>query len=282
MGTPDPVSPAGLAAWLELLLELDRFPVGIRLLASREEYLKSEAMESPAGLPYCGAVSRASRGQSLKMSPENSGCAAGARALGMEETPEEVSSGRRHRDLGVYRDLEVSAAVARDMVYLSRRTAGVELRPLGEHPEPPDVVLVVTTPYNAMRILQGYAYHRGQLKEMKMTGMCAICQECTSFPLEKDTVNLSMLCSGTRCVGRWGKEEMAVGIPWRYMAEIVDGLRLTAGPMEPDPDKERIRIRLEECGVEEKVDLPGSHNYYTGAYGTREQLNRRKNRKTGP
>ena len=43
--------------------------------------------------------------------------------------------------------------------------------------------------------------------------MQALCEECTTRPFESNEVNISMLCSGTRCVAQWQKDELRIGIP---------------------------------------------------------------------
>jgi uncharacterized protein (DUF169 family) len=232
------------AEWLDILLELPRKPVGIRFLLTQDDFDNCEATALAGGMPY--------------------------------SVSEEAISGSRHAKLGVYENLGVSRTVARDMVYCAHRCVGVEIRPLAEYEKnPPDIIILVSTPYNIMRVVQGYAYHHGQLTNVKVTGMCAICQECTSYPHERNMPNLSMLCSGTRCVAQWGKEEMAVGIPYHYLGRILSGLQHTVNPIEPNPDKERIAQRLNAAGLAVEMDIVLGKNYYTNAYGTPAQIAKR-------
>ncbi|WP_312421292.1 DUF169 domain-containing protein [Anaerospora hongkongensis] len=266
------------AAWLDILLDLRRKPAGIRFLLTEADYAASKAPELTGGMPYCTAVKWAGAGRSCKMDAAHGACFAASRALGMAEVGEEALSGSRHAKLGVYENLAVSRSVAKDMVYCAHQCHGVEIMPLEAYDETnkPDVVVLVTTPHNAMRLTQGYAYHNGQLKDIKMAGMCAICQECTSYPFEKNRPNISMLCSGTRCVAQWAKDELGVGIPYHQLGQVISGLQKTVNPMEANEDKQRIARRLAEAGRSEALEIVFSHNYYTGAYGTPEQLARRK------
>ncbi|WP_051296735.1 DUF169 domain-containing protein [Anaeroarcus burkinensis] len=270
--------PKNDALWLDALLELRRKPVGIRFLLTEDDYRASNAAELRGGMPYCTAVKRASEGRSYKMDAAHCACFAASRALGMAEVGEEAISGSRHAKLGVYENLCVSRSVAQDMVYCAHKCVGVEIMPLDAFDENhnPDVAVIVTIPHNAMRLTQGYAYHHGQLQDIKMAGMCAICQECTSYPFERNIPNLSMLCSGTRCVAQWGKDEMGFGIPYHQLAELIRGLRATVNPMEANEDKQRIAKRLEDSKLDEKQEIVYNHNYFTGAYGTPGQLARRK------
>lgn len=269
------------ALWLNILLELRRKPVGIKFLLAKTDYEASKAPELIGGMPYCTAVKWAAEGRSCRMDAAHCACFAASRALGLAEVSAEAVSGSRHAALGVYENLCVSRAVAKDMVYCVHKCTGVEIMPLEAYDEnnKPDVVVIVTTPHNAMRFTQGYAYHSGQLKEIKLSGMCAICQECTSYTFEMNKPNLSMLCSGTRCVAQWGKDEMGIGIPYHQLEAVIDGLRKTVNPMEQDEDKRRIALRLVENGKSGAMEIIFSQNYYTGAYGTPEQLARRKKNK---
>ncbi len=266
------------ALWLDILLDFRRKPVGIRFLLTEADYASSKAPELTGGMPYCTAVKWAGEGRSCKMDAAHGACSAASRALGMAEIGEEVYSGSRHAKLGVYENLGVSRSIAKDMVYCAHKCYGVEIMPLEAYDEAnkPDVVVIVTTPHNAMRLIQGYAYHRGQLKEIKMAGMCAVCQECTSYPFEKNMPNISMLCSGTRCVAQWAKDELGVGIPYHQLGQVISGLKKTVNPMEANEDKQRIAQRLAAAGQSDALEIVFSHNYFTGAYGTPEQLARRK------
>ena len=267
----------GQATWLEILLELSKKPVGIRFVLGQTEFSQNSLPEPKTGMPYCTAVMRATQGQSLKMDAGHCACIAGSRALGLAETSEEAYSGRRHRDLGVYKDLCISRSIAKDMVYCVHDCAGVEIKPLQCYSSMvPDVLVMIVNPYTAMRIVQAYAYHYGQLKTIKMAGMCAICQECTSYAYEKNTLNLSMLCSGTRRVGKWGKDELALGVPYHYVDSLIDGLKRTVTPMEQDKDKDRIARKLCEKGLQDEVTIKKNQNYYKGAFGTPSRIARKK------
>ncbi|MCB2215834.1 DUF169 domain-containing protein [Desulfofustis glycolicus] len=264
------------AVWLDSLLELSRKPVGIRFVLDQEEFDQTDLPEPKTGLPYCTAVMKATRGQSYKLDFGHSSCIAGSRALGIAKPVEEAYSGKRHRALGVYKNLCISRSVAKDMVYCVRHCKGVEIQPLEAYaPLPPDVVVMIVNPYTAMRIVQAWAYHFGQLKNIKMVGNCAICQECTSYPHEENTFNLSMLCSGTRRFGRWGKDELAMGLPYHYVKDVIDGLKQTVTPMEQDKDKDRITKALSEKGLHNEVTIQKGQNYYKGAYGTPDRMARR-------
>lgn len=257
------------AKWLDILLDLERQPVGIKFHLYDFDYKSAKSEETKAGMTYCTAVKNATLSKGCKMTVEHMACFSSARALGLMEKDDDSISGYRHYRMGVYKDLCVSRNIAREMVYCQHKAYGVEIAPLSDYVSyDPDVVIVITNPYNAMRITQGYAYHHGHIKNAQFSGMQAICQELTTRPFERNEVNISMLCSGTRCVGQWGKDELGIGIPFNKLSLIVDGLKNTFNHMDQNPEKRLIENKLKKYGLEEEVNIIYGKNYYTGTFGT--------------
>ena len=64
---------------------------------------------------------------------------------------------------------------------------GVEIAPLSDYVSyDPDVVIMITNPYNAMRITQGYAYHNGPIKNFNL-------MECKHFAKNVQHVLLKIM-----------------------------------------------------------------------------------------
>ena len=261
--------------WLNVMLDLKRAPVGIRFLYDPNDYAQCTQPNPTVPVPYCVAVKNAAMGKPCKLSLEHIACLSGARVLGLLKPEDDIVdfndiiSGRRHAQMGLYADYCISRQVAKDMTYCAHKVYGVEIAELSLYQSyQPDIVIIVTNPLNAMRLIQGYAYHYGQLKNIKVTGNQAFCQECTSYPFETNQTNISLLCSGTRRVARWDDEEMGIGIPYNQLEKIVDGIRQTATPMADNNAKERIFARAQAKNVTEELNLKHNNNYYTGGYGT--------------
>ncbi|MDR1774743.1 MAG: DUF169 domain-containing protein, partial [Clostridioides sp.] len=124
----------------------------------------------------------------------------------------------------------------------------------------PEIVIMVTKPYNIMRITQGYSYHFGMPKEINFIGNQAICLECTARPYVVDDMNISMLCIGTRHRSGWKDEEMAVGIPYSKFEKVVEGIFETVNIMENNKNKKNIAEKFKEYGYEFEIEL--NSNYY--------------------
>jgi uncharacterized protein (DUF169 family) len=152
---------------LNYLLELKRQVVGISFLRTKEDFDAHTAPATDKLVPYCRSVQQATEGVSVKLTIDNFGCPASAVALGLIENDEYSASGQKHANMGVYKDIEVSKAIADDMVYCRESSYGIAVEPIQAWTQAPDVLLVITTPFNAMRLLQGNAYFNGQTKQMK-------------------------------------------------------------------------------------------------------------------
>lgn len=258
---------------VQCALGLKHRPVGVRFLFDAEEFAAAPAPRLPARMPYCVMVKRAMRGHALKAELDDFGCRAAARSLGLIPPDELFLSGRHSRRLGLYRDLAVAKQVRQRMTLCQHAAHGVELMPLEEFRQEPDVVLLAGTPYQAMRLVQGYSHQFGVFTGYKMAGNQALCSELTAYPLENDCLNVSMLCAGTRFMAGWGDDELGLGLPFHRFQRMVDGLCATLDPTEPDRKKRRIADRSAACGRSD-LRLTYGRNYYTGLYLT--QKGRRK------
>lgn len=251
---------------LESLLELERKAVGIKFIFEKEEYDEFKASTMDNMMAYCTMVRNASQGKSYKVCLKNFACLGAAMALGLLKPNNGTISGKRRSENGSYKDLCISRSLSRDMVYCQHDIYGVAIMPLEQYKENPDVVIIITDPYNAMRIIQGNAYHSGQAKGIKIAGMQALCQECTSFPFETNEINISMMCSGTRLLAQWNRDELAIGIPFNKFATILDGIKQTVNPLERNPQKKIIQKKLKENNLEDALNIEYNKNYDDGAY----------------
>ncbi|WP_028331119.1 DUF169 domain-containing protein [Brachyspira alvinipulli] len=252
--------------YLFSLLELERYPVGIKFLFSEEEYNSFNAEELKNKTSYCGFVSKASKGRKLKIHKGHNACSGGAMALGFQDVPEETKYGIKRRKVKTYRDLGVSRKMSRNMMYCEHRIFGTAIMPLKDYEEEPDVVIFICKPYQAMRISQGYAYHYGHADSIKLSGMQAICEECTSYPYENGCFNISMMCSGTRMLSGWKDDEMGIGMPYRIFLNVLDGIIKTVNPLERNKHKKIIKEKLEKNNLTDLLDIRMNENYDDGSY----------------
>lgn len=247
------------------LLELDRKIVGVRFIYEEDDFNNSPAQRILYSLPYCMMVKSATNGHYIKATVENIGCFAAARALGMTEVTESYKSGEDYMGFGMFDNQDISKKVCDNISINGREPYGIELGPYDELGKDPDIAIIITVPYNAMRIIQGYNYYNGTYNNYKMGGLQAMCAEITAYTYVSQNINVSMMCAGTRFLSKWGRDEMAVGLPFSKFEETVEGVYLTADPLERDGDKSRILEKFSESDLE-APKLHMGKNYDTNYY----------------
>ena len=166
---------------LNILLNLERCIVGVKLVHSKEEYEKYSGKELILPMSYCVAVKCATLGHSIKLTRDTGGCFGSNRALGLVECNPEFKSGESGCRLGLYETPQVAASVANTVPICENNTYGVIVKPLELFEDLPDVVLIISDTREAMRILQGYTYVYGLTKGLCMSGNQAVCVEATLF-----------------------------------------------------------------------------------------------------
>jgi uncharacterized protein (DUF169 family) len=234
----DPVEQADA---LKTALLLPGEPVGVRIFTDADAFEAWPWPHPASPLYYCSAIKMAAENVTLKLGLADISCDTSPRVLGLEPGFFDDDFIESYVTCGLYRDREVADAVLVDVATLLR-TVGVAVGPLSAFAEdsPPDVVIVATTPYGAMRVTQAVGFD-GHVVRSRAIGMHGICSESTAAPLVTGDVCVSLLCSGTRYVAGWDEQLMSVGIPRALVADVVDGLVATAERYETDERKGQMR-----------------------------------------
>lgn len=246
-------------------LNIDRKVVGIRFLFTKEEYEKVDSSPAKSKLSYCMMVKVASSGKSIKVRDEHFWCSSSARAFGFKEVDEIIKSGIEYYSYGLYNELGNARKVIEEMVYLDHSIYGIELRPIEEFEDKPHMVIIISQPYNIMRIVQGYSYKYGYSKNIRFVGNQGLCSELTTRPYINNDINISLLCSNTRYSCKWRDDEMGIGIPYTLFEDIMDGVINTMNHVEPDYRKEIIREKSNKDKLE--LDIKFGKNYYDSCLG---------------
>lgn len=253
--------------WLESYLDMDRKPVGIRILWTEEEFNEFNANIRPTRITYCNAVQEASKGATFKLTDDHMACGNGATALGFRKYPDKLIQGFGRKAKGIYNDVPTSRSVSYDMRFIQTTPYAVGIKPLEQwdYKEDPHVVIVVSQTYNIMRLIQGYGHFHGYAKGLKTCGLQALCHDLTTYPLITDDINISLLCPGTRQVANWTLNEIGIGIAFSKWYDSVEGVAKTTNPFERNPNKEEIKKRLDANGLDSS-GIVMNENYDTGTY----------------
>ncbi len=234
-------------------LDIQRKIVGVKFLFTEEEFILADAKAVKTRIPYCVMVKLATNGSSYKCTLETSACGGGTRALGLESPKSDFESGCEYNSFGLYQDLAIAKNVVNNITFCKHKIYGIMVKPLDAYKEKPDVVIIITNSYNTMRIIQGYTYKYGTHTGYKLAGNQAICSECTAYPFENNSINISMFCSGTRYLAGWEKDEIAIGLPYAKFLETADGVYMSINGSEQNEPKKRI---IEKLNMN-NVDNPG-------------------------
>lgn len=252
---------------IENYLDLSRTPVGVKFLYDEESFKAYPVPQKDRKVTYCNSVQLASRGEAMKLTAKNQACPNGAFALNFTDVPEPIANGMGRFKKGIYANQEISASINDEMKFLPERPYGVVVQPLKNYEEAPDVVIVVSTAYNIMRVIQGYGHHYGYPQHLKTVGLQAVCQDLTTYPYNTNDINISLLCPGTRLVANWEIGDIGIGIAWDKWEKTVDGVKKTTNPFARDNVKKEIIERLKEDGLDEEVaQVQLGQNYDDGSY----------------
>lgn len=250
---------------LQCALALTLQPVGVKFIFTPEEFAAAAGKPVASKISYCSMVRLAALGYSLKANAAGFGCISAGRALGIIGSNNFVISGRHYARHGLYDSRCTAKGVQTEVTFVRHKAYGVVVRPLADYDNEPDVVVLLVDPYQAMRVVQGYAYHFGAKKDIKLTGIQALCAECTATPYETNDLNMSVLCAGTRYLCNWEDSLMGLGMPFNKFKPIVEGVASTINAADPIGKKRAILARLQQAGLQLAIDL--DKNYYSGLTG---------------
>lgn len=244
-------------------LELERKPIAIRFLHRELDYESSTARPLAHGMSYCTQVKAASSGRRIKAKAEMSSCSGGSLALGLSQVNSFKASGNSYQkdNICLYDTISNARSVVNDMPFMPTPVYGVELSPLSLCENEPDVVMLIAKPYTAMRLLQAYTYHYGMKKDFRLCGNQAVCSELTVNPYLTNSINISMLCSGTRYRCKWKDEEMGVGIAFSRFPTLVESILATIADTEPLPKKTIISEKAAQYSLQ--LETKPGREYFT-------------------
>ncbi|PAB59576.1 DUF169 domain-containing protein [Anaeromicrobium sediminis] len=248
-------------AKMNCALQLERKIVGVKFLFNKEDFQAADAKHITNKMNYCVMVKVAMNGTGLKACGDDLVCIAGGRTLGLIEIDDFHRSGQNGKNLGIYRHMTTAKNIRDRMCYCTHKAYGVMVKPLEDYAHEPDVVLMVTNPYNIMRILQGYSYFYGMHSTYQMVGNQGICSESTALPYMSNNINVSMLCIGTRHKAGWKDNELAIGIPFNRFQTLSQGVMDTINIMDNNEKKAVIEKKLKENNIDE-LEIKYNCNYY--------------------
>ena len=103
--------------------------------------------------------------------------------------------------------------------------------PLEKTPFDPDVVIVVTSPRNMLKLAQASLFRLGGRIHAGLAGIQSVCSDATAQTYLTGAPNFSLGCDGSRRYSGIADDELVMGFPAELLPEIADAVKIvTAAP----------------------------------------------------
>jgi len=113
------------------------------------------------------------------------------------------------------RDVEIARSFVETLSPLPFGQRVFVYGPLAKMPFPPDLVLLILKPQQAMEHLLALTAATGELSESPVGGLGALCGECTAVPLLTERAVVSPGCPGSRREAFLTEEQLLLSIPYQ-------------------------------------------------------------------
>ena len=243
----------------------NRHLVGVQFIFDKNEYEQNDVPEADHQLFFCMMIKIATSGNSLKVTKKHFYCTAAAQILGFSPINKDILSGETPYKRNMYCSLDISKSISENTPYLKHEIYGMIIQPLELFKTEPHIVISISNPYTAMRIIQGYSYKFGFAQNIKFSGMGGFCTELVARSYYNNDINVSLLCSNSRFSTAWNDDEMGISMPYPMFLDVMDGVLETLNLFEPDNKKAEIIARAENLNVD--IDVQMGNNYFDSCSG---------------
>ena len=216
-----------ISEMLKKVLSLSGSPVAVKLARSKEEV--------PAGIPeakevvrHCQMVNMARKdGANFYAPADKHQCNGGAWALGLREITPSLQSGEHYFKLGKFESMPACRRTMDRIPHLNaKETYATMYAPLEKTPFDPDIVIIVTTPRNMLKLAQATLFRLGGRITSSMAGIQSVCSDATAQPYLSGTATFSLGCDGSRKFSGVVDEEMVMGFPAEMLTELGEAIKV--------------------------------------------------------
>ena len=216
-----------ISEMLKKVLSLSGSPVAVKLARSKEEV--------PAGIPeakevvrHCQMVNMARKDGAIFYAPaDKHQCNGGAWALGLREITPSLQSGEHYFKLGKFESMPACRRTMDRIPHLNaKETYATMYAPLEKTPFDPDIVIIVTTPRNMLKLAQATLFRLGGRITSSMAGIQSVCSDATAQPYLSGTATFSLGCDGSRKFSGVVDEEMVMGFPAEMLTELGEAIKV--------------------------------------------------------
>ena len=225
-----PVNYAEAAETLKKLLALKGSPVAIKFATSREE-IPAGMEELDKTIRHCSMVNLArNEGRIFYATAGKHECNGGAWSLGLREITPTLKSGDFYFRLGKFNSAAACKRTIDKVPHLiSGDTYATLYAPLEKTPFVPNVIMIVTSPRNMLKISQSALFTLGGRMHAEFSGIQSVCSDATAQTYLTGLPNFSLGCDGSRKFSGIADDEMVMGFPAEMLSEIVESLKIVIG-----------------------------------------------------
>ena len=151
-------------------------------------------------------------------------CKGGSAALGLEEPPEKIKTGEFYYGLGRFSSVGSARTTMKSIPKVDTPMYALVYAPLEKANFDPDVIVIITTPAQAMILSQALVYTMGGRVEVDFAGIQSICADAVAGPFTRRQPNITLGCSGSRSYADVKDDEVIIGLTGENIGCVVNAL----------------------------------------------------------
>jgi uncharacterized protein (DUF169 family) len=214
---------APISGELKEKLGLKKSPVAIKFILREKDLPEGiEKLESP--IRHCEMVQKAAQGAVFYATFDEQACKGGAAALGAGEAPEKLKTGEFYYDLGRFSSLGAGKRTIDAIPKIDMKSYAIVYAPLENANFDPDVIVIIGTPAQAMKLSQALVYTLGGRVKADFAGIQSICADAVAGPFMRKTANITLGCSGSRQYADIKDDEVIIGLNAENIGCVVNAL----------------------------------------------------------
>jgi uncharacterized protein (DUF169 family) len=215
-------------------LDLELEPVAVNLFLEEDD-VPDDYEKADEKLRHCEFVMKVARGEIDKVyaTAAEQLCGGGAAAIGVASIPEPVKTGAfYHKQLGQHMTPSGSKGTV-DLVPKAgdgeKVFEAVGYAAASDVVIPPDAVLIVCTPKQALHIVQAYLFPTGGRVEADFSGIQSLCGDAVGGLVKGKEINVTLGCNGSRTYAKVPDECVIVALKISGLCKV--GCAITEIPI---------------------------------------------------
>lgn len=204
-------------------LDLESDPVAIKFVLHKEDIPKS-LEKIGEKVRHCEMVQKAAHGDAFYSTSAEQMCKGGSAAIGLEKLPDKLASGEFYHKLGRFKSLGSAKRTIDSVPKINLNVYGIIYMPLEKADFIPDVVVIIGTPVQAMKVTQAIVYTLGGRVESDFSGIQSVCADAVARPFISKRANITMGCTGSRQNASIKDEDLIIGLNGENLGCTVNAL----------------------------------------------------------